>query len=353
MAAAYDPLPLHPQIFPAERDFGFWDDGNYGIRGYLRRAGEEHRFAYTKFAGMALFPDRRGRRTILQGCQYVREGEGRYRAINHIFIKKVSKNWIRNNPWSSENVMNEIIVAQQLGDDRRVVSMTEVLEDNRYYYIIMPKLGSDINVTMRAHPIPDMARLDMPGFTRPMVENLIFTKDNDIIHRDISPENAIVLLDQSRGHACPLIDFAMALRCRRIQGIAQLVAPQHPCGKFGYMSPEVYFRDRLGFGVDVWAVGCILFLLWTDRRLYRHPSDRCFDFFINHDNIRLAPIRNLDDFLIEPDVPPDYVRVAEILGLVKSLTDVQRDLLSKMLKLEPSERITAEAVLEHPYFQQR
>ena len=356
MAVPFPPRPFDdhpfdpPHIFPAERDFEFRDQDNEPTPGYLRRAGGAHDFVYTRFAGRILFND--GRRRIFEGCKYVRERDGRYRATNRVVIKKLKRRWIDNNPHNPENVRNEIIVAQQLGDDQHVVTMTEVLEDDRYRYIIMPLLGRDILNTVDALRDEGYTIRDMPRFTRPMVANLIFIKGHGIIHRDTSPEN-IIVKDQPQENGCPLIDFAMALRCYRIEGNDQLVTSQVRCGKLGYMSPEVHYSHPLGFGVDVWAVGCILFVLWTGVRLYEGPGDRCWDFFIENDNIRLAHEQNLDHYLTTPGFPPDYVHLAQMLLVVQSLSDVQRDLLSKMLTRDPSRRITAEAILEHPYYQQR
>ena len=363
MDIPFPPLPFGalPPIYEAERGFEFLDQDGKNVEGYLRRASADHEFAYSPLGKLSHGKSRDGRRLILTGAKYVREGDGRYRFNNeYVVIKKLSKLWIRTNPDHPESWRTEIAAATLLGDDEHVHTRIEVLEDRRYVYIVMPYLGLDMFDTLSHHRPQDMVQ-----FTRAMVNDLIYIKEKGVIHRDISPENIIVVF-ASQGSTCLLIDFAMALRCAQYEGHMFRIVPQEPCGKRRYMSPEVWNSNPLDFGVDVWALGCIFFFIFTGqwtynesmnrhefrgKFLYDQPGDRCWQFYIEGNGIAEAHERNFDGFMIDPNVPIDFIRAVELLPLVQSLTDVQRDLLSRMLQIDPANRIMAEHILQHPYFQ--
>ena len=363
MAIPFPPPPFDPppQPFEAIRHFDFLDQDSNTIQGYLRRADVDHTFAYTSFGRPTGGNTRADRRIILTGAKYVRESEGRYRFTDeYVVIKRLSNEWIRTNPNHPENVWNEIAAATWLGDDEHVHSIIEVLQDRQYLYIVMPCLGLDIYDTL-AHFRP----VDMVQFARAMVNDLIYIKRHRVIHRDISPENIIVEF-ASEGNRCLLIDFAMSLRCAHHEGTTFRIIRQERCGKPRHMSPEVRLGNPLEFGVDVWALGCIFFYIFTGEwtyseamerhqfrghHLYEVPYDRCWRFYIEGDGIAEAHQRNFDEYMDDPQLPLDFIRVVHLLPVVQSLSEVQRDLLSKMLKIDPENRIMAEDILHHPYFQ--
>ncbi|KAI2506130.1 protein kinase [Fragilaria crotonensis] len=365
------PVPFDnpTQVYQAEKHFEFLDQDGRMIKGYLRRADADHEFAYTYFGKPSYGETKDGRRSILTGAKYVRGGDGRYRFNeDYVVIKKLSKDWIRRNPNVSENVETEIAAATLLEDDEHVHRIIEVLEDRSFKYIVMPHLGFDFYETFIVdNDALDQNRLafDEMQFTRALVKDLIYLKENNVIHRDLSLENIIVDF-ASGGRVCLLIDFAMALRCQRNEGIAFRIEPQNLCGKFPYMSPEVYCSTPLDFGVDVWALGCIFFYVFTGewknnesenrhefrgQHLYEIPGDRCWQYYINGNGLAEARQRNFDGYLNRPGFPADYFREVKLLPVVQRLTDDQRDLLCQMLQVDPENRILVEEILQHPYFQ--
>lgn len=68
-------------------------------------------------------------------------------------------------------------------------------------------------------------------------------------------------------------------------------------------------------------------------------GDRCWRFFIEGKNIEEAHQRILDGFMNELDVLIDSIGVVEMLPVVQSLSGDQRDLLVRMLQIDPANRI--------------
>uniref|UniRef100_A0A8C8FKB7 Protein kinase domain-containing protein n=1 Tax=Oncorhynchus tshawytscha TaxID=74940 RepID=A0A8C8FKB7_ONCTS len=100
-------------------------------------------------------------------------------------------------------------------------------------------------------------------------------------------------------------------------------------GTPGYLSPEVLRKDPYGKAVDLWACGVILYILlvgyppfWDEdqHRLYQQIKAGAYDF-----------------------PSPEW----------DTVTPEAKDLINKMLTINPAKRITASEVLKHPWISHR
>uniref|UniRef100_A0A8D0HD37 calcium/calmodulin-dependent protein kinase n=1 Tax=Sphenodon punctatus TaxID=8508 RepID=A0A8D0HD37_SPHPU len=146
---------------------------------------------------------------------------------------------------------------------------------------------------------------------------------NGIVHRDLKPEN-LLLASKSKGAAVKLADFGLAIE---VQGEQQ--AWFGFAGTPGYLSPEVLRKDPYGKPVDMWACGVILYILlvgyppfWDEdqHRLYQQIKAGAYDF-----------------------PSPEW----------DTVTPEAKDLINKMLTINPAKRITASEALKHPWIFQR
>ncbi|PIO32004.1 hypothetical protein AB205_0141440 [Aquarana catesbeiana] len=100
-------------------------------------------------------------------------------------------------------------------------------------------------------------------------------------------------------------------------------------GTPGYLSPEVLRKDPYGKAVDLWACGVILYILlvgyppfWDEdqHRLYQQIKAGAYDF-----------------------PSPEW----------DTVTPEAKDLINKMLTINPAKRITAAEALKHPWISHR
>merc|ERR1712232_121509 len=102
-------------------------------------------------------------------------------------------------------------------------------------------------------------------------------------------------------------------------------------GTRGYLAPEMLQRLEYDKSVDTWALGVIIFVLLCG----------CLPFDDDSQRMTMAEMDRTKRFRLR------FPRWAS------NVSDSAKDLLSKLLNTEPSQRFTAEQALRHPWVQGR
>ncbi|MEE6478507.1 hypothetical protein FKM82_011863 [Ascaphus truei] len=156
-----------------------------------------------------------------------------------------------------------------------------------------------------------------------ILEAVLHCHQMAVVHRDLKPEN-LLLASKLKGAAVKLADFGLAIE---VEGEQQ--AWFGFAGTPGYLSPEVLRKDPYGKAVDLWACGVILYILlvgyppfWDEdqHRLYQQIKAGAYDF-----------------------PSPEW----------DTVTPEAKDLINKMLTINPAKRITAAEALKHPWISHR
>ena len=164
-----------------------------------------------------------------------------------------------------------------------------------------------------------------------------------VAHRDIKPQN---LLMNPKTHQVKLCDFGSA---------KQLVAGEpnvaYICSRY-YRAPELVFEaTEYTTAIDIWSVGCVMAELMLGNPLFPGESgvdqlieiikvlgtptkDEIYAMNPNHNSFKFPQIR--------PHPWPKVFRNKQPQNAI--------DLVSKMLRYEPKERIDPLDALAHPFF---
>lgn len=171
---------------------------------------------------------------------------------------------------------------------------------------------------------------------------------NDILHRDLKPDNILV---NNLNHL-QIADFGWARVIPTNQNnYTKMFANIH------YRAPEICIEtDQIGPPVDIWAVGCIFFEILEKRTLFQSkfsaeliqeivqtfglPSDPDLNFIKNPN--KLQWVKNLGNY--PKQTPSVYLKL--------QLDNYGKDLLNRCLHFDPRKRITTREALSHPYFEE-
>ena len=138
----------------------------------------------------------------------------------------------------------------------------------------------------------------------------------NICHRDIKLENILIIKD----NIIKLIDFGFAIKCNRNEYQSFF------CGTLYYMPPEIVNKQKYTpFYSDIWSLGVLLYAMLIGNFPFRAKKEEKLFKLINEAKLNF---------------PPNVV-----------ISDEAKNLINKMIVINPSKRISLEDILIDPWFQ--
>ena len=195
-----------------------------------------------------------------------------------------------------------------------VILVTEIFESLDSYYSVMEfcEGGELFNYIVEKKRLSEK---ETSFYYFQIINGLEYIHSLGIVHRDLKPENLLLTKD----HLLKIIDFGLSNYFRENE--TDLLST--PCGSPCYASPEMVSGKKYdGVKIDIWATGIILFAMLCG---YLPFEDKINDI--------------LFDKILECKIEfPDY------------LSDEAKDLISKILVVDPEKRITIPQIKKHSFF---
>ena len=224
-------------------------------------------------------------------------------------IKIIKKSKLEDKPELKTKIQREIAL-MKLFDHPHLIKLIEICESSRHIFIVLEYAENgelfDYLIARRSLPLEEGMRL-----FRQIIYGVDFLHNNSICHRDLKPEN--ILLDQNNN--VKIADFGFA---RWLKNSTTATA----CGSPHYAAPEVVKGIPYnGKKADIWSCGVILYALLAGRLPFNEPCFRDLITKIKNGIYRM------------PDFPADV-----------------KDLVARMLTVDPEKRITIEQIKHHKAF---
>mmetsp|Transcript_22543 Transcript_22543/g.52483 ORF Transcript_22543/g.52483 Transcript_22543/m.52483 type:complete len:916 (-) Transcript_22543:164-2911(-) len=221
-------------------------------------------------------------------------------------------------PRAQAKLRSEISIHRSLNHDK-VVKFYNYFEDSEHVYIILELCSQQtLNEFMRKRPCKRLSEQEAMFYLHELIVALKYLhRTQKVIHRDLKLGN--LFLDANMH--LKVGDFGLAAqlehdgeRKRTICGTPNYIAPEILEGKHGH-----------SYEVDIWSLGVILYTMLVGR-----PPFETSDVKTTYRRIRY----NQYSF-------PDHVR----------LSDQSKQLVSCILRTDPRDRPSLDAILAAPWFQ--
>jgi len=228
--------------------------------------------------------------------------------------------------FDKRNILEEEVANLKLvREGPSIVQLYDLYEEAEHFYLVLEFMRGG-ELFDRIMDMPDFTEKDARDCTRCMLEALSFMHERRVAHRDLSPENLLLVSDEDARLIIKVADFGFSKRCSAVNSCRTL------CGTPGYMAPEILeLYPAYDTQSDIWSVGCVLFLLLgsyfpfddedtSEEQVFERTRNGTYNFY------------------------PEFWG-----GVSKSA----KDLVSMLLTVNPNKRISANAALEHEWINMR
>lgn len=289
---------------------------------------------------------------LYQRVQQVGEGTyGKvYKAINPLTKEFVALKRLR---LESERegfpitALREIKLLQSF-DHPNIVGLFEMMVEHNLIFMILDYLDHDLTGLL-AHPDLNLTEGHRKMMFKQLMEGMNYLHKRRVIHRDIKGSNILL---NNKG-IVKVADFGLA-RTMKVLNDGESPDYTNRVITIWYRPPELLLGSTdYGREVDIWGVGCLLMELYTRNATFQGVEElsQLFKIFeiMGTPSIESWPgIENLPWFeMLKPRINRRS-RFEEDFKLF--MTEDSFDLALKLLTLVPSQRLTAEEALSHPYF---
>jgi casein kinase II subunit alpha len=287
---------------------------------------------------------------------YAKIGRGRYSEVYSGTEKHTNKKVVIKilKPINQNKIKREVVILKYLNECPNSVHLLDITkgEATDIYCLIYNNIsGHDLKLASK-----NISPEDMKLYIFKILKCLSFCHSKKIMHRDIKSGNIVV---NTLTKDLNVIDW----------GLSEYYIPNYKyntrVGTRFYKAPELLLEyKKYDYAIDIWSTGCVLAGLLFQKDFFFKGND------LNEQIIKIAEVFGYGEFEKFINKYQDDVRInKKILEKIKNyekkewksfvnennkylINDEVIDLLEKLLKFDPGERIKAKDAVKHPYFKE-
>ena len=234
--------------------------------------------------------------------------ENCHMSMGKIFAKK--------NKDSTKYYNNELKFIQSLKHPG-IITFEKSFEDSQKNYILFENCTNGNLIELLNHR-KKLTEFEVKYYVLEIIEILKYLKSNKIIHRNLKLDN-LYISDKMEIKLC---GFYYAIKLESDDKV------KTRCETSLYTAPElINFKKGYSYEVDIWSLGIIIFKLLTGE----------FPFWSNNKNLALKFIQN----------------GVYLFPKSSFLSKEAKDLIQKILVLDPKKRLKLEDITNHEFFKSK
>ncbi|XP_078538765.1 ribosomal protein S6 kinase alpha-1 isoform X1 [Lissotriton helveticus] len=227
---------------------------------------------------------------------------------------------------SKRDPSEEIEILLRYGQHPNIITLKDVYDEGKSVHLVTE--------LMRGGELLDKI-LQQKCFSEREASNVLHTicrtvdylHSQGVVHRDLKPSNILYVDMSGNPDSIRICDFGFAKQLRAENGLLMT-----PCYTANFVAPEVLKRQGYDMGCDIWSLGILLYTMLAGYTPFANgPEDTPEEI--------LARIGG-GQFTLKG-------------GNWSKISEAAKDLVSKMLHIDPHRRLTAKEVLQHSWITQR
>ncbi|XP_043793417.1 ribosomal protein S6 kinase alpha-2-like isoform X2 [Apis laboriosa] len=254
-------------------------------------------------------------------------GKGSYSTV-YLAIHKASKAEyaVKVIEKSKRDPTEEIEILLRYGRHPHIVTLRAVHEDDKRAYLVLELLrgGELLDRLLQRRNLTEKEAAEVM-YTIVSVVN--YLHENGVVHRDLKPSNILYSKLGADPTTLCLCDLGFAKQLRAENGLLMT-----PCYTANFVAPEVLKRQGYDAACDIWSLGVLLYIMLAGYTPFRNsPGDSATD--------------------ILDRIGPGYIDVES--GIWCQISNEAKELVKRMLHVDPNRRPTAAAILKYPWIANR
>jgi len=247
-------------------------------------------------------------------------------SAKHVVLKKLHI------PKIDDELLYNEITACTVVKHSGIVKLHTFWKEKDDYFILMEYVnGMDLFAFMEKSDFTPLKEKVARKHFLELLSSVLYLHRNGIAHRDIKMEN-IIITEQEK---VKLIDFGlctfMSKKAGNTEGDGDEILSTRWCGSEDYVCPEILQQKPYsGIKADVWSMGVVLYIMLF--------GELPFSFKARAKAILKGTLHPTVKFVDEEDSSSDL-----------HVSDSAKDLLRKMLCVDPQKRISSEEVAKHKW----
>lgn len=253
------------------------------------------------------------------------------------------------NSTDAQRTFREIVFLQELYGHENIVKLLNVIraENDKDIYLIFDFMETDLHAVIKANILEDIHKRYI---VYQILKCIKYMHSADLLHRDLKPSNILL---NAECHA-KVADFGLARSVAQWEDDKEPLLTDYVATRW-YRAPEILFGSHsYTKGVDMWSVGWILAELMLGKPMFPGVST------LNQIErvLKITGMPSQEDIYdlgsnatkIFATIPP--IKKASLESLFPTASEDAIDLMNKLMKFNPSDRLTVEEALDHAYVSQ-
>ncbi|XP_069391445.1 ribosomal protein S6 kinase alpha-1 isoform X1 [Paralichthys olivaceus] len=227
---------------------------------------------------------------------------------------------------TSTDPSEEIEILLRYGQHPNIITLKDVYDNGKQVFLVTELMrGGELLDRILKQKF--FSEREASAVLHTITKTVEYLHSQGVVHRDLKPSNILYVDESGNPESIRICDFGFAKQLRANNGLLMT-----PCYTANFVAPEVLKRQGYDEGCDIWSLGVLLYTM----------------------------LAGFTPFANGPEDTPNEIlsrigsgRFSLIGGNWDTVSDAAKELVSKMLHVDPHQRLTAKQVLRHPWIVQR